>query len=76
MVINFFCSVFLKKSSCKNAYSVEMRLIEIYLLFPSGLERKITEHKSISQKNIMLISTEVIIYGYDTVYHTFCLKIP
>lgn len=44
-----------------------MRLIEIYLQFPSGLEWKITEHKSISQQNIMHISTEVLIYGYDTV---------
>lgn len=60
----------------QNADSVEMRLIEMYLQFPSGLEWKITEHKSISQQNIMHISTEVIIYGYDTVYHTFCLKIP
>lgn len=53
-----------------------MHLIEIYLQFPSGLEWKITEHKSISQQNIMHISNEMIIYGYDTVYHTFCLKIP
>lgn len=57
----------MKKSYCKNADSVEMRLIEIYLQFPSGLEWKITEHKSISQQNIMHISTEVLIYGYDTV---------